>query len=272
MCKVENRKNYKHSIDLIKYSEDGLRKRCILCVEEIESNSMQSSGYCTPCWAIYQRLKRNGGLQEYIESFKRKWDNLKDKYKDVKKCNTCFIIKNKTEYYPDKKSSSGLQNKCISCVKEYNLSSKKYEKESNKIKHKEYQDKYKDKWKSINRKRWTEDINYKIKGTIRSRFWIAIKKGIKLKSVSNLLGCSIEEFRLYLEQQFKPEMNWENHGEVWEIDHIIGCCNFDLTILEEQQKCFHYSNQQPLFKTTEIAESFGYLDQTGNRNKQKYEL
>lgn len=42
------------------------------------------------------------------------------------------------------------------------------------------------------------------------------------------------------------EMNWNNHGEVWEIDHIIPCSNFDLTKEEEQKKCFHYLNTQPL--------------------------
>ena len=66
---------------------------------------------------------------------------------------------------------------------------------------------------------------------------------------------------------FKPGMSWENYGKIWEIDHIKPCDSFDLTKLEEQQKCFHYTNLQPLFKTTEIAESFGYINQIGNRNK-----
>ena len=41
----------------------------------------------------------------------------------------------------------------------------------------------------------------------------------------------------------------------------------DLTKKEEQQKCFHYTNLQPLFKTTEIAKQFGYENEVGNRNK-----
>jgi len=79
------------------------------------------------------------------------------------------------------------------------------------------------------------------------------------------------ELKLYLEKQFLPEMNWENHGNIWEIDHIKPCANFDLTDIKQQQECFHYTNLQPLFKTTEIAESFGYTDQIGNRNKYKKE-
>jgi hypothetical protein len=88
----------------------------------------------------------------------------------------------------------------------------------------------------------------------------------------NLLGCDINEYKQHIENQFYPEFTWENHGDVWEIDHIIPCASFDLTKIEEQQKCFHYSNQQPLFKTTNIAKSFGYNNTIGNRNKGKQQL
>ena len=61
-----------------------------------------------------------------------------------------------------------------------------------------------------------------------------------------LLGCSIEECKQYIEQQFKEGMEWSNHGEYWELDHIRPCASFDLTKIEEQEKCFHFSNLQPL--------------------------
>ncbi len=41
---------------------------------------------------------------------------------------------------------------------------------------------------------------------------------------------------------------------------------FDLTKEEEQKLCFHYTNLQPLFKTTQIANSLGY-NEIGNRDK-----
>jgi hypothetical protein len=44
-------------------------------------------------------------------------------------------------------------------------------------------------------------------------------------------------------------MTWLNHGQIWEIDHIKPCSSFDLTDLEQQKQCFHYTNLQPLFKT-----------------------
>jgi hypothetical protein len=92
------------------------------------------------------------------------------------------------------------------------------------------------------------------------------KKTDKITKTEILLGCSFNDCKQYLEQQFKPEMNWDNHGEVWEIDHIKPCDSFDLTDIEQQKQCFHYNNTQPLFKTTSIAESFGY-NEIGNRDK-----
>jgi hypothetical protein len=123
--------------------------------------------------------------------------------------------------------------------------------------------------KGYMKNRYNNDIEYKIKNNLRSRLYHAIRGTIKFSSSLKLLGCSIEDLKGYIYTKFLPEMSWENHGEIWEIDHIIGCTNFDLTNLEEQKKCFHYTNLQPLFKTTEIAKSFGYDDQIGNRNKRK---
>jgi hypothetical protein len=66
---------------------------------------------------------------------------------------------------------------------------------------------------------------------------------------------------------FLQNMSWENYGAVWEIDHKIPLSSFNLTQEENIYEAFKYQNTQPLFKTTEIAESFGYVDQIGNRNK-----
>jgi hypothetical protein len=118
-----------------------------------------------------------------------------------------------------------------------------------------------------NADRRKNDVNYNLRNILRARFYSVVKLNNKQSSVLKLVGCTIEELRSFLEKQFLPEMTWENYGNVWEIDHILPCASFDLTKEEEQKKCFHYTNLQPLFKTTEIAESLGYKDYIGNRNK-----
>ncbi len=62
-----------------------------------------------------------------------------------------------------------------------------------------------------------------------------------------LLGCSKEEFINYFKSKFTKGMTWEKVGPEIHIDHIIPICKFDLTKEEEQKKCFHYTNLQPLW-------------------------
>lgn len=253
MSKTQDRKTYTHNIDLIKYSEDGERKRCILCVEEKYPHELSSkTSYCKSCWEDYMRCKRNGTLDMLKEQYAPKWEVLKEKYKDIKKCNTCLEIKQKTEFYPDKKAVHGYQNKCIPCVKEYNKNNgyiserdAKYQKERRK-----------------------NNIQYKLKDIIQKTIYSNLKSK-KLNKTLNYIGCDIEFLIKYLESNFLSEMSWGNHGEIWEIDHIKPCASFDLTDIKQQKECFHYTNLQPLFKTSDIAKSFGYIDQVGNRNKGK---
>lgn len=120
---------------------------------------------------------------------------------------------------------------------------------------KEYVKKRRAEYARLQRKTST---NHRILCNLRSRLYSAIKSykcGLnKLERTKILLGCSIVELKLHIEKQFKDGMNWENYGKGgWHIDHIIPCDSFDLTILSEQQKCFHYSNLQPLWAKDNIS-------------------
>jgi len=95
------------------------------------------------------------------------------------------------------------------------------------------------------------DINYQIKYNLRVRLYKALHRKQKSKTTIQLLGCSIEQLKQHLENQFTKEMSWSNYGE-WEIDHIKPCASFDLSIPEEQARCFHYTNLQPLWEKENI--------------------
>jgi hypothetical protein len=58
----------------------------------------------------------------------------------------------------------------------------------------------------------------------------------------------MEEYTLYLEEQFDENMNWGNYGEYWEIDHIKPIDSFDLNLEEELYLAFNFKNTQPLSK------------------------
>lgn len=98
-----------------------------------------------------------------------------------------------------------------------------------------------------------DDVNFRILGNLRNRIRLAIRN--KSESTKDLLGCSLDEFKAHLQAQFTPEMNWENYGSYWSIDHIIPCAAFDLTDPEQQKKCFHWTNCQPLTKSQNSIKS-----------------
>ena len=90
----------------------------------------------------------------------------------------------------------------------------------------------------------------KIGHTYRHRINVALNsKGLrKRKGKLDFLGCSLEDFKKYLESKFKPGMNWSNYKlDGWHVDHIKPVASFDLTNEEDFKKCFHYTNLQPLW-------------------------
>jgi hypothetical protein len=227
--------------------------------------------------------------QEKLISLFPKHRTSKDGYENT--CKDCKNILAKKHYKDNinRKKQYYLDNKI-----EYSKRDKKYSetkkkwREDNKDQLKEYYNNWRkqnieilsQKQKEYNKKRQPirniQDINkrnndshFRILCSIRGRIGTLLKKN-KTSRTTELLGCSIEDFKQHLEKHFKPEMNWDNYGKIWEIDHIKPCSSFDLSDIEQQKQCFHYSNTQPLFKTTNIAESFGY-NEIGNRNKSNYE-
>jgi hypothetical protein len=53
----------------------------------------------------------------------------------------------------------------------------------------------------------------------------------------------VVELKQYIERQFLPGMVCGG----WDLDHREPISSFDLTDLEQQRKCFHYTNLQPLW-------------------------
>ena len=87
----------------------------------------------------------------------------------------------------------------------------------------------------------------KLAHVYRKRIASAFKaaKVPKKSKFTSLLGCSFEQAKMHIENQFQEWMSWDNHGE-WHIDHIRPCASFDLTDPKQLKECFHYTNLQPL--------------------------
>lgn len=104
-------------------------------------------------------------------------------------------------------------------------------------------------WYREYRKRWLAIPANRIATNCRGRMRAAVTcAGTRKASKSkDLLGCSFEFFRGWLEGQFERGMSWENYGTFWEIDHALPVSSFSLTDPEEQRKAFHYTNCRPLW-------------------------
>lgn len=174
----------------------------------------------------------------------------------TKKCNSCGIDKDISEYAKDRVLKTGYRGICKQCSNKncklyYALNKKKiattrkkyYTLPETKIKINHY-----------SRAKRKTDINHKIKDNLRRRINYAIKKSKKSKSSIKLTGCSIEQLRLHIENLWTDGMSWNNYGlKGWHIDHIRPCASFDLKDPEEQKKCFHYTNLQPLWAKDNLS-------------------
>lgn len=131
-------------------------------------------------------------------------------------------------------------------------------KSSNREKIKLQADSYKENKNKKWRERYKNDPIFRLKQLTQKAIYDAFKNNNTHKSqrTTEILGCSIEEFKLHIESQFEPWMSWNNQGGKsisspntnWDIDHIIPISSAKTE--EEILKLNHYTNLQPLCSYT----------------------
>ena len=87
------------------------------------------------------------------------------------------------------------------------------------------------------------NINYRLKKSLAARLRNVL---FKTDTTMNHIGCNIQYLREWFEFNFTSEMNWDNDGSFWSIDHIIPVCKFDLTVEDEKLKCWNWTNLMPV--------------------------
>jgi|DEB19_MinimDraft_3_1074340.scaffolds.fasta_scaffold60849_2 hypothetical protein len=102
-------------------------------------------------------------------------------------------------------------------------------------------------WETVYQKQKTNTNSWMAK-CIRTRIINAFKGNAKSGSTEELIGCSFEFLKLWLESKWKPGMSWGNYGaKGWHIDHIRPLASFDLTDAAQQRLACHFLNLQPLW-------------------------
>ena len=202
----------------------------------------------------------------------------------MKVCTKCNVEKEFVEFNKDRTREDGFFPQCRYCKKQGDKESylrnkdKRIEKskewlKKNKERRREYRKKYNEInsevnkikckiWYSKNkprvneyyRKRKLTDRLFNLRCVIASLIRTCLKSnGYSKKSKTyKILGCTIEEFKVHLENQFTEGMNWDNQGN-WHLDHI-----HPVSLAKDEEeiiKLNHYTNFQPLWAEDNIRKS-----------------
>jgi len=186
-----------------------------------------------------------------------------------KRCTTCGIVKDESEFSKSRSSADGFGYRCKECNRE-----------TTKAWYKKYGLAYHTEWKSKNREKIREqqrerrriekenrvvvpretvsdprrlekikerrkvDLGFRLQEIVRSKVHRMLK-GIDT-SYKSLIGCSEEILKKWLEFQFDGQMTWDNLGTYWHIDHILPINKFDFDSPRAKFICFNWKNLQPL--------------------------
>lgn len=187
--------------------------------------------------------------KECIKERQRK-RNKKDKNKirtGIKKCKKCKENK-------DIKNFRINRGECKECEKAYG---REYNKKNKNIRDK-WVNENKDRmyflqmrWSSNNRdhinseyrKKFKNNLDFRLK-MIQKRYLLNYVKSIKTNKI--IRKNDTKYLKIWLEFQFDDKMNWKNHGEYWQIDHVLPISNFNLDNENDVKICFNWKNLMPL--------------------------
>ena len=243
-----------------------MNKKCTGCRKEKEEKEFIKNEKilvkCNDCRAKLKKWKDNNKqrIKLYNEAYRNNtvenWEKIKQENKIIdnvigqpsnhrilhekinnvngKKCCTCKEWQPLTNYNFAKNHWDKLRNDCKLCLIKWRKNNRK---------------KLNENFKRYEKNRKLLDPEYKLMKTLRSRLNSALKRKNVEKGFSTLelTGCELPFLKKYIESKFTKGMTWEKVGPEIHIDHIIPICKFDLTKEEEQKKCFHYTNLQPLW-------------------------
>jgi len=193
------------------------------------------------------RLKYDINRKNKIKEYRTKNEEIIYKQqKAYRLINIENIKNNKKEYYSkNKESIREKNNKWIESNKDYYIQYQKDYRMKNLID--------RDKVNEYRKNRRLNDPIFKVSEMMRNIIKKSLKNGeyIKKSNTESILGCSFEEFKIYLESKFVTWMKWNNqglyNGELnygWDVDHVIPLSSAKTE--EDVLKLNHYSNLQPL--------------------------
>ena len=208
---------------------------CSSCNRVGELNPFFGRKHKNPLEGVTERVCRVCEVEKPIDSF----------HVGNATCKGCKLVR-RQKWRKDNPEEYTAQNR------RYREKIKHTEKEKKKIYRENNRDTYNAYWS--NRKK--VDVVFKLLTGMRSRVSGYLKKSSVTKNnkTFEIVGCTPQELKDYLEKQFKEGMTWENYGFYgWHIDHIIPLASAETE--DELLKLFHYTNLQPLWAEENLLKS-----------------
>jgi hypothetical protein len=100
-----------------------------------------------------------------------------------------------------------------------------------------------------------EDKAFLFLTRIRDCIYKSIKKRRKYRKAGRseyILGCTYNFAQQHIQNQFLPQMTWENM-DLWHIDHHIPCSFFDLSNERQQRLCNNWRNLKPMWAADNLS-------------------
>jgi hypothetical protein len=180
------------------------------------------------------------------------------------KCKTCcrLIGKKYREENPDKVKSirDKFNDLHTEHLKEYR---KKYRSENNDkfvVSNKKYRKLNKDKRNQYEVKRKQENPLVKLYSNLQGAIYKSLKGiYVRNKKTEEILGCTLIEFRVYIEKQFEKGMTWDNWGkDTWHLDHKTP--KSFATTEQEVYELNHYTNFKPMWAEENLKKGNRFID------------
>lgn len=196
-----------------------------------------------------ENIRHKAYYQENIDKIKNYQNEYNKTYRNKNKdyfidYNKCYKENNK-EYFKEERKKYYSENKERMLInqREYYLNNR--ERISERVKNYRKENKDIINKNQMNRKK--SDVLFRLKCSIRTLISSQIKKKNikKSKKTDEILGCSFENFKIYIELKFNNNMNWDNYGSYWHLDHIIpiSWANSEYQVYELNR----FTNFQPLY-------------------------
>lgn len=167
------------------------------------------------------------------------------------------------EQYSEKKKEYSLKNKqkiSESGAKYYQLNKERIIQNVSAYRI-ENKDKLHKKKKEYVKKKLKEDPIFKTGIITRRLICQSFKRGKRVFSkktkTAQILGCSMAEFKSYIESKFLEGMSFDNHGE-WHLDHIIPIATAKTE--EDIVRLNHYTNFQPMWASDNLKKGKKIMD------------